>query len=220
MFRKMSLVVAALALMVLVAQAQAAKGDWIVGLNAGTGIPISDYKDAAKVGFMGGVSFGYAATENVSIGVDGSFTANDGSEDFDAALTAVATSLGPDGLPGTSDDGTSSGAVTGKFNLLQGGAHAKYMFPMAEESKISPYVLVGAGVYNFKTKTESSNATYTGDVSENKFGARGGLGLGYKASENVTVGVEGAFHYINTDISSTQFIGLQAGVSIGLSKAQ
>ena len=220
MLRKTSLVVAALALLVLVPQAQAAKGDFMVGLNAGTGIPISDYKDAAKLGFMGGVSFGYAATENMSIGVDGSFTANDGSDDLNSLLTAVATDLGPDGEPGTSDDGSTTIPVTGKFNLLQGGAHAKYMFPMAEESKVSPYVVVGLGVYNVKAKTESSVSLYTGDASENKFGGRGGLGLGYKASENVTVGVEGAFHYVNTEVTSTQFIGLQAGVSIGLSKAQ
>src|SRR3990172_1838143 len=104
MLRKTSLVVAALALLVLVPQAQAAKGDFMVGL-----------------------SFGYAANENMSIGVDGSFTANDGSDDLNSLLTAVATDLGPDGEPGTSDDGSTTIPVTGKFNLLQGRAHAKYM---------------------------------------------------------------------------------------------
>ena len=207
MFRKAGLLVAVLALMALASSAQAAKGDWSVGLNAGTGIPISDYKDAAKIGFMGGVGFSYGATENLSIGVDGSFTANSGSDDLNAALTAVATAA----------EGTPT-EVTGKFNLLNGGAHLKYMFPMAEGSMMSPYIVAGAGVYNVKAKTESPNATYTGDVSENKFGLRGGLGLGYKTSENVTIGLEGAFHYINTEITSTQFIGLQAAVSIGLSQ--
>jgi len=204
MFRKASLLVAVLAVMAVVPQAHAAKGEWNIGLNAGTGIPISDYKDAAKLGFMGGVGFDYMATENFAVGVDGSFTSNSGSDDLEAGLTTLA------GTP-----------VTAKFTLLQGGAHARYLFPMASESSISPYILGGAGIYNVKAKLESSNASYNGDDSSSKFGVRGGLGLMYKTSEKVGIGVEGAFHWINTKddatgATATQFIGLQAAVSIGM----
>ncbi len=204
MFRKASLLVAVLAAMVLAPQAHAAKGEWAIGLNAGSGIPISDYKDAAKLGFMGGVGFDYMATESFAVGVDGSFTSNSGSDDYEAFLATGA------GTP-----------VTAKFTLLQGGAHARYLFPMASESSISPYILGGLGVYNVKEKQESTNAAYNGDESSSKFGVRGGLGLMYKTSEKVGIGLEGAFHWINTKDdatgqTATQFIGLQAAVSIGM----
>jgi outer membrane protein W len=209
MFRKTALLVGALALMLVAPPAHAAKGDWMIGLNGGTAIPMGDFKDAAKLGFMGGVGVGYAVTEAVSVGVDGSFIMNDGSDLLNALLTDIATIF--EGTPTT---------VTGKTSMIQGGAHAKYMFPMGGESKISPYAVVGLGIYNLKFKTESSNAFWVDEASESKFGGRGGLGLNYKASENVGVGVEGTFHYISTDISATQFVGVQAGVTIGLSKAQ
>ena len=77
--------------MVIVPEAQAAMGGWTVGLNAGAGIPISrhvnlfgepsttlGFKDAAKVGYMGGISLGHAITGNLIVGVDGSLAVNDG----------------------------------------------------------------------------------------------------------------------------------------------
>jgi opacity protein-like surface antigen len=205
MLRKTGLLVAVLAVMA-VAQAQAAKGEWNIGLNAGTGIPMSDYKDLAKLGFMGGVGFDYMATENFALGVDGSFTSNSGSDDLEALATIAA------GTP-----------TTAKFTLLQGGAHARYLFPMASESSISPYILGGVGIYNVKGKYEGSNTTFNtaNETSDSKLGVRGGLGLMYKTSEKVGIGVEGAFHWINTKddatgAPATQFIGLQAAVSIGM----
>lgn len=207
MFRKTSLLAGALALMLVVPQAHAAKGDWMINLNGGTAVPMGDFKDAAKLGFMGGVGFGYAVTENVVIGVDGAFVSNKGSDDLNASLTAAATAI----------EGTPT-AVEGKFSMIQGGAHFKYMFPMAAESVISPYVVAGAGIYSVKAKTESSNATYNVEFdAENKFGGHGGLGLNYKTSEKVGIGVEGAFHFINTDVTSTQYVSLQAGITINMS---
>lgn len=207
MFRKTSLLVGALALMLVVPQAHAAQGDWVIGLNGGTSIPMGDFKDAAKLGFMGGVGFGYSVSENLIVGVDGSFISNKGSDLLNDVLTADATFI--EGTPTT---------VTAKFTMIQGGPHMKYMFPMAAESSMSPYVVVGLGIYSAKGKTESSNSTYAVDFpTESKFGGRGGLGLNYKTSEKVGIGVEGAFHYINTDVTSTQFVSLQAGVTINMS---
>jgi opacity protein-like surface antigen len=195
-----------LALTLIVPQAYAAQGDWMLGLHAGTGIPLGDFKDAAKVGFLGGVDVGYFATENVVIGIDGSFVSNGGSDLLNDALTASATAI--EGTPTT---------VTGKFTMIQGGAHLKYMFPTAAESSMSPYVVAGLGLYNNKFKTESSNASYVGDVSDTKFGARGGLGVSYKAGENMGVGVEGSFNWINTEGSSTQYVALQAALTFNMS---
>lgn len=208
MFRKTWLLAGALALMLVVPQAHAAKGDFAINLNGGIATPIGDFKDAAKLGFLGGVGFDYMATEALAVGVDGAFISNSGSDDLETALSALAT-----------------GPVTAKFTMIQGGAHLKYMFPMASESSISPYVLGGLGVYNVKTKLESSDPLFNGDESSSKFGARGGLGLMYKTSDKVGIGVEGAFHWINTKddatgATATQFIGVQAGVTINMSNPQ
>ena len=194
MCRKTTLLVTALALMLVVPQAQAAKGEWMIDFNGGAALPMSDFKDAAKVGFMGGVGAGYMVTDAVCIGADGSYIKNDASDDLNAAISPA----------------------TAKFSMIQGGAHAKYMFPMSGESKISPYAVVGLGLYNLKTKVELSGAS--ADTSVNKFGGRGGLGLSYKASENVGIGVESTFHLISTEGTSTKFIGVQAAVTVRMSQ--
>lgn len=193
MFRKTTLLAAAVALVLMAPLAHAAaKGDWSIDFNGGTGIPMGDFKDAAKLGFMGGVGATYMVSNALGLGVDGAFIKNSPSDD-------LKTFLDP---------------VTVKFSMLQGGAHVKYMFPMSEESKINPYVVAGAGIYNFKAKFEGTGAP--AEESDSKFGGRGGLGLMFKASGNVNVGMEGTFHHIATDGSSTQFVGLQAAVSVGM----
>lgn len=214
MHRKTAVLVGALALILAAPQAHAAAGEFTINLNGGIATPISDYKDAAKLGFMGGVGFDYMATENLGVGIDGSFISNKGSDELNTLLSG-----GP-------PDGAGVPAEA-KFTLLQGGAHLKYLFPMAAESSISPYVIGGLGIYNVKGKVESSNTAFNDayEGSESKFGLRGGLGLMYKTSEKVGVGVEGAFHWINTKedatatspaTTATQFIGIQVGVSIGM----
>src|SRR5262245_24705428 len=165
--------------------------------------PMSDYKDLAKTGYVFGVGADYGLKQNLALGIDGSFTKNDGSDLTNTGLSSAA------GV-----------AATGKFEMLQGGAHLKYMFPMASESKIAPYLIGGAGVYNVKGKVESSNSTfnttYEDANSSTKFGARGGLGLMYKTSPKVGIGIESDYNWINTDVTSTQYIGVRAGVSIGM----
>jgi opacity protein-like surface antigen len=209
MHRKTPMLAAALAVTVFVHPAQAAKGNWFVDFTGGTALPIGDFKDDAKLGFMGGVGVGYRVSDRVSIGADGSFVVNDGSDDLDARLTEEATTL--EGTPTT---------VTGKWSMLQGGAHLKFMLPSGEDGRIDPYGVVGLGVYNVKAKTESANATYEDEASVNKFGGRGGLGFAYKASGSVGIGLEGTFHFIATEGASTRFFGVQALVSVGLSQPE
>jgi len=199
MFKKTTLVLGALALMLVASQAQAAKGDWMINFNGGTAIPMGDFKDAAKLGFMGGVGADYMVANAFAIGVDGSYIMNGGSDDLEAALTAIA------GSP-----------VDVKFSTIHGGAHAKYIFPMAEGSKVSPYVTAGGGIYSVKSKVETSGVS--ADETANKFGGSGGVGVMFKASGNVNVGAEGTYHTIATEGSSTNFFGVQAVVSVGMSQ--
>ena len=203
MSKKTALWAGVMALVLVAPQARAAAKEWTINFNGGVAAPMGDFKDAAKLGFMGGVGADYTVTPNVALGIDGSFISNSGSDLYNASLSAGA--------------GVSA---TGKFQLLQGGAHLKYMFPMASESNIAPYVIGGLGVYNVKGKVESSNTAFNeafeSTASSSKVGARGGFGLMYKTSPKVSIGLESAYHWINTDISSTSFISVQAGVSVGM----
>ena len=199
MSKKTALWAGVLALVVVAPQAHAAAKEWSLNFNGGIAAPVSDFKDQAKLGYMGGVGVDYTVTPNVAIGVDGAYITNSGSDTFESSLSAAA------GVP-----------TTAKVTMLQGGAHLKYMFPMASESSIAPYVIGGLGAYNGKAKIESSNALFNGEDSSTKFGARGGIGLNYKTSPKVSIGIESAYHWINTDVTSTSFISVQAGVTVGM----
>jgi opacity protein-like surface antigen len=200
MFRKTSLLVGVLAMLVVAPQVHAAaKGDMSIYFMGGASIPMGDYGDFAKLGFGGGVGFDYFVNENIAVGVDGSYTMNDAKDDVNAALTALATA-----------------PVKASDSFIRGGAHGKWMFPTAAESKISPYLIAGAGIYNVKAKLESADPLFNGDASESKFGGHGGLGVLFKTGGNVGVGAQGTYHFISTSGSSTQFVELQAVVSVGM----
>src|SRR5262245_42663675 len=129
MSKKTALWAGVMALVLVAPQARAAAKEWSINFNGGVAAPMGDFKDAAKLGFLGGVGADYTVTPNVALGVDGSFISNSGSDLLNDGLTAEATLI--EGTPTT---------VTGKFSMLNGGAHMKYMFPTASESNISPYV--------------------------------------------------------------------------------
>src|SRR5262245_24853900 len=128
MLKKSALWAAALALLVVAPQAWAGVGEWSINLSGGMAAPMSDFKDFAKTGYVFGVGADYGLKENLALGIDGSFVSNSAS---DANLDQTA-----------------------KAEILQGGGHLKYMFPMAAESKLSPYLIGGLGAYNVKGKSD------------------------------------------------------------------
>jgi opacity protein-like surface antigen len=197
MSKKTALWAGVLALVLVAPQARAAAKEWSINFNGGVAAPMSDYKDLAKLGFMGGVGADYTVTPNMALGVDGSFISNSGSDDLNAALSPAKAS----------------------FQMLQGGGHAKYLFPVASESSVAPYVIGGLGFYKVKDKIELSGVSAS--ESSTKFGGRGGLGLMYKTSPKVSIGIESAYHWVNTKDSSTgapstAFVSVQAGVTVGM----
>ena len=76
MFRKTTLCVGLLALTLVVPQAYAAKGDMMLGFSGGVSAPMSDFKDIAKLGFLGGANFDYMVNDMIAVGVDGSYIQN------------------------------------------------------------------------------------------------------------------------------------------------
>jgi opacity protein-like surface antigen len=213
MFRKTTLMVGALALMLAVPQAQAAKGDWKITVMGGAAVPMGNFSKkiaeggvGAKLGFAGGAGVDYMVTDAVGIGVDGMFTTNNLNKDeLDLIKAADPT-------------------FELKYTQIGGGAHVKYWFPMSD-SPLSPYVVVGAGATNFKAK--GTVLGVAGDQSKTQFGGHGGLGAGYKVNENVAIGLEGDFNYVKlseadwgSGFSSATSFGINAVVTFGISKAK
>ena len=190
-------------IVLLSASAHAAKGDRMISFSAGTGIPRGEFEGQAALGLIGSVGLDYMATKRLVIGLDGSFISNNGLDEYDALLTSQAT-----------------GPVTSKFNMLQGGAHLKYM---VSEAAISPFALVGLGAYKVKDSHESSDPMFDSPGAYDTFlGTRAELGLTYKTSDRVSIGVEGALHGVwtafnwNNGFEAREFISVQTGVSIGM----
>lgn len=201
MFRKIVLLVAAVAAMASVPAFAAEQGDIQITLNAGVAMPMGDFGDAANLGFLGGVGFDWFATPNVAIGASGGYLMLSGSDDFNAFLTTNATD-----------------PVEAKFSAIMGGAHAKFYFGAGNGSAVSPYVIGGVGVYNFKTTLESNDPAFNGDASDTNFGGRAGLGAKFGGNGQVGFGAEAAFHHIATEGDATQMITIAATLNFGMNR--
>ncbi len=103
------------------------------------------------------------------------------------------------------DDTTGVGDA--KFNILQFGAFGKYMFKM-QNSRVAPYLKTGVGFYNSKVSVSGGSS-----ASSTNMGLNGGLGVGFAVSPTASVFVEGAYHNIFTDVSSTNYMAVNAGLS-------
>jgi len=140
-----------------VAMPATAKAQYVF-LGGGASIPNGDFKDEAKTGWMAqaGVGYDIAAVKGLWVEAEGFY----GSNKHKAP-----------------DDGD-------KTNLFAGIAALGYSF--TPDSKVSPYVLAGAGILNHKFVP----ATGTSE-SESKFAYSGAVGIGYNASSSVHVWLEG-----------------------------
>jgi len=216
MSRKLFLmVIMSLALIVPAAYA-AAPGSWVISANGGMGLPTGDFGDANKfnadTGFQFGGAIDYVLTEMFAVGVDGSWNKNKhGGEgetlDFGGGVTAVYNK--------------------DEFTTWQVGAHGRYMIP-AGTSPVMPYLLGGVGIYNTKEKWEGtitssgvSTADNGEDTTDSRFGFKLGAGAGFKANEQVSLGVEGDYNFITEGktkigVDNLQYIGVHAFVAWAL----
>lgn len=206
MSRKALTLASILAVLLVAVQAHADEGNWMIGFSAGAAIPRGDYRRATEDGLIGGVEFDYLATEKLALGLDGFLTRNNMSDLVEADLTAEA------GTP-----------VTAKVTMIQGGAHVRYFFNRAV---VSPFVLLGLGAYgsnnSFQSASPSPFVYALGRGGRMRFGTRAALGLMYKASNRLAIGVEGAYHavwtkygpYVPLPSDADEFISVRAGVSM------
>ena len=179
--------VAALALSTaLFASAAQAQTPVSFGLGGGVTLPLGDFGDAAKTGFHGtGLVEFQPASLPVGIRLDGTYHRigfSDLQEDF---------------------------AGEGNFQMITGTLNGVYTFQTSPDSKFHPYIIAGAGVYNFKANFEDFD-----DDSETKFGINGGAGFNMGMG-SASIFVEGRFHNVFTEGSSTNFVPITLGVRFG-----
>lgn len=156
------------------------------GVGGGVVIPMSDYKDLDKLGWVAGADATYWLAGNlVGIRVEGSYSQ-------------------------TSHKDQGGVAVGGKTKIGGGMADLVYAFGTAD-SPMRPYVLAGIGLYNIKV-----DITGLGSDSETKVAFGGGAGLTFKVGTGGTqLFVEGKFTSVSTSGSSTTFLPIRAGIRFG-----
>jgi len=160
-------------------------------LGGGLGIPLSNFDDIAKLGWHGLAAVSFVPTGSpVGIQIDGQY------HQFKLDNDVV----GPGSL---------------KDRFIFGTADAVFKFKTAETSPVRPYLIGGAGVYNFKTTGSSDVGTVIStDNSTTKFGVNGGAGFDFKAG-SAGLFVEGRFHNIFTSGKDVKFIPITVGIRFG-----
>ena len=163
------------AVLLLVPAAAFASGGWTVDARAGVGLPMGDFGDAFKSGLLIGVEASKMMSPHFAIGVDGNYVKNDPSDDYQATVNFF---YGP---------GTDAVA---KF--VHYGVHGKYMLS-ASDSKVTPYLIGGVGLYNAKFEITPSGGPDISD-SDTRFGVRGGLGANFMVGNTWGIGVQADYN--------------------------
>ena len=154
-------------------------------LGGGVGIPLDNFDDFAKTGWHGLAAISFVPTGwPVGIQIDGQYQ----QYKFD-------------------------GSSSLKERFLMGTGNLVFKFKTSEESTFRPYLIGGAGVYNFK-------ATGTNDVGQNleggqtKFGLNAGAGFDIKTS-GIGLFLEGRFHDVFSSGQNLKFIPITVGIRFG-----
>jgi hypothetical protein len=156
-------------------------------LGGGLTLPLGDFGDFASTGFHGLAAVGFQpANLPVAFQIDGMYNRFGVDDEF---------VLG--------DDVNSQ--------IIQGTANVVYTFVTAEESTFHPYLIGGAGLYNFKL---TGDDVPDGTEGSTDFGINAGAGFDFQAG-SVGLFVEGRFHNVFTEGESTNFIPVTLGIRLG-----
>jgi len=186
--RVVSKSVAALALGILVGAPAAHAQGAEFSLGGGATVPLSDFGDFAKTGFHGLVAVSFAPSSfPLGIQIDGMYQRLK-NEDF----------------------------VTGdrSSQILQGTGNLIYKFKSSEESKFRPYLIGGAGIYNFKQVSGDDVAGPDEGNTGTDFGLNGGAGFDFKAG-SIGLFLEGRFHNVFSSGPNIRFIPITLGIRLG-----
>lgn len=185
-----ALIVAAAALAVSDASAQA-RG--IVGV--GLGIPVGDFADDAGAGAQSGGGTALVGLEwlpqsgTYGLRIDGA---------WNRFCTTACDAAGGD--------------LDVRYRLLNANLNGLVELPLANRA-VRPYVMAGAGVYNYKL--EGDDVPAGADESETDLGVNAGLGVTYSIGR-VGVYAEGRFHNVFAAGDDLQYIPVMVGAKIDL----
>lgn len=154
-------------------------------LGGGLGIPLGNFDDQAKMGWMGLGAVSFVPNGSpVGIQIDGQFQQYklDGGGDL-------------------------------KDRMLIGTGNIVYKIKTSEDSRFRPYLIGGGGVYNLKTTgTVTPGTLFEGGVT--KFGINAGAGFDFKAGA-AGLFLEGRFHDVFTTGENVKFIPITLGIRFG-----
>lgn len=159
-------------------------------IGAGASVPLSDFGDVAKTGYHGLVGISFAPSSfPLGFQFDGQYHRLKQDADIGNRTNQI---------------------IMGTGNLI-------YKFKTSEDSKFRPYLIAGAGIYNFKLVSGDDVAGpgvgNTGNTTTD-FGLNGGAGFDIKAG-GVGFFAEGRFHDVFSDGPNTKFIPITVGIRLG-----
>lgn len=177
-----------------------------LGVQAGIAVPMGDFGDAVDLGFGGQGNFVYSVAPNIDI------TGSLGYLTWSYKLESDVTS--------------------GSFSSVPLLAGIRYTFPA---KGFAPYVMAQLGLHFVSSSIEinydpyyymakgdgtsivtSTQATYKVSDSSTKFGFGLGAGFLLPLSPKLDLDVNATFNNISTDGSSSNYIGIMAGVLMAL----
>ena len=159
-------------------------------LGAGASVPLSNFGDVAKTGYHGLVGISFAPSSfPLGIQIDGQYHR-----------------LKQDAIVGNRTN-----------QIIMGTANFIYKFKTSEDSKFRPYLIAGAGIYNFKLVSgddvSGPGVGNTGNTATD-FGLNAGAGFDIKAG-GVGFFAEGRFHDVFSEGPNAKFIPITVGIRLG-----
>lgn len=171
--RILALLAAALCLAHIPARAQGLGGRFMFGVGGGTQQLYSDRKNTG-FGVGGEGLLGYRLNDRVGATVALGY----------ATLPFDLTVGGPPPIPTVT--------TTIKPNIIYG--NLLFDIELINSGKLHPYLMFGAGGYNYKFTNRAGNAKRANDGA-----GIGGLGFRYLVSPNVALNLNGAYHFTTAD---------------------
>jgi outer membrane protein OmpA-like peptidoglycan-associated protein/opacity protein-like surface antigen len=182
------------------------EGKWAVGVRGGLyKLVLTDHSDAWTPGWLVNADLKYGLTNKWSIGAEGSWM---------KTYLADLSGKGTDGA-GASFDKIPDGP---QQRAYVAGLLAQYNF--TEDSKLTPYLTLGTGMYIWKWTDKDGNTLMSDDpaldepspgagdvpdvdkagnpyeLKDKELYVMGGLGLEYKASDLISIGLGARFRYL------------------------
>jgi outer membrane protein W len=165
----MLMMVASMSYAVTVTPSSGLKGSCSIGPMGGVAVPVGDLSDKNKGN--AGVGFNIGGT-------------------FDYFVTD-AIGIGIDGAYSSSSDKDNSDI---KFKTTNFGGHLEWLLPTG--GKVIPYLGAGVGYYN--RKVEATSGSFSSSFTKGGIGANGGVGVGYMATDKLSIVVDGRYHWTQT----------------------